>query len=126
MDHCVNIYCQDLNAIRFRFLLELLRQYGINLKREVTCIGDGVELDDDSSSRRYNIPTTDKRTITTHVRARRVIALLDETLRYACMKLKSKKSRSSVLRKGQISKLLKMKLQQRKNSNTCGQLNKLI
>lgn len=103
MDHCVNIYCQDLNAIRFRFLLELLRQYGINLKRGVTCIGDGVELDDDSSSRRYNIPTTDKRTITTHVRARRVIALLDETLRYTCMKLKSKKSRSSVLRKGQIS-----------------------
>lgn len=83
MDHCVNIYCQDLNAIRCRLLLELLRQYGINLKRGVTCIGDGVELDDDSSSRRYNIPTTDKRTITTHVRARRVIALLDETLRYA-------------------------------------------
>lgn len=53
-----------------------------------------------SEGTKYQIPikgsmVDSTRTTTTHVQARRVIALLDKTVTYAYMKLKSEKSRSA-------------------------------
>lgn len=53
-----------------------------------------------SEGTKYQIPikgsmVDSTRTTTTHVQSRRVIALLDETVTYAYMKLKSEKSRSA-------------------------------